>query len=69
MKCDGYIKMPFGELFHTVFTDSGQVNPCGRDACQAMIERLEASGTGIFGNAEHGFLKLPDAFEAAKKLL
>lgn len=65
-----YMKMPFDELFHLVFTDSGCVKACGRDACQAMIERLEKAygQKGTFGDAEHGNLTLPYAFTVAKGL-
>lgn len=71
------MNMSFKELFHAVFTDSGQVKPCGRGACSALIERLNVmylaafgiSYVSLFGDAEHGFLKLPDAFEIAKQFL
>ena len=28
-----YMTMPFDKLFHTVFTDDGNVRACGRDVC------------------------------------
>lgn len=64
-----YMDMPFDELFHIVFTNSGEVKSCGREACSALIERLNAIYPGSFDDLEHGFLKLPDAFEVAKQLL
>ena len=65
-----YNEMPFEELFHLVFADSGRVNACGRDACSAMIKRLEDvyEQPGEFGDVEHGRLKIPEAFNAAKGL-
>ena len=33
-----YMTMPFDKLFHTVFTDDGNVRACGRDVCIAFME-------------------------------
>lgn len=65
-----YVEMPFEQLFHIVFSEAGRVKVCGRDACRAMIERLETiyDKPGAFGNAENGQLNVPDAYIAAKGL-
>lgn len=71
MEYNDYMKMPFGRLFDTVFTPAGEMKPCGREACRAMIERLEIQygRPGIYGDEVYGKLNLPDAFTAAQKML
>lgn len=59
-----YAKMPFSELFHTVFTDDGQVHACGRTACIAFMERMEdVTGLcGKYGDTDTGYLSMPHAY-------
>lgn len=59
-----YAKMPFSELFHTVFTDDGQVRACGRAVCIAFMECMEkVTGlSGKYGNTDMGYLSMPYAY-------
>lgn len=59
-----YMTMPFDKLFHTVFTDDGDVRACGRDVCIAFMKRMEQM-TGLYGwygNVDTGYLYMPDAY-------
>lgn len=71
MTYNDYMIMPIADLYHTIFDEFGQVKPCGRDACQALIERLEdAYGTkGEFGDAKTGKLFVPVARAVTKGLI
>lgn len=66
-----YNTMPFTDLFHEIFDCDGHIKPCGREACQVLIERLESvyGETGTFGNRKTGFLNMSYAYDAAKYLL
>lgn len=66
-----YIKLPFQELFYTVFTKDGHMKLCGRNACKALIKRLELhyDDPGSYGDIKLGRLKLPDAYLAGKQML
>lgn len=71
MEYNDYMNMPFCDLFSIVFTPDGEVKVCGREACQAMIKRLEAiyGDTGAYGDKETGKLNLPYAYKAAKNAI
>lgn len=66
-----YMTMPFDELADLVFTNDGHVKACGRDACKALITRLEEMH-GLpakkFGNVETGILNVEQAFGYSKAL-
>lgn len=66
-----YVNMPFHELFYTIFTSNGEMKACGRDACKALIKRLERcyGKYGLYGNIVIGKLNLPEAYTAAKQLM
>lgn len=74
MSYESYHGMPFEELFNLVFTASGEVKNCGRAATRELIERLEDelckrspyNDIGAFGDADTGYLRLPDAYQAAQ---
>ena len=46
------------DLFNNCFAGDFRVKPCGREACINLIEAMQRSLCGAYGNAETGFMDI-----------